>query len=191
MIPFPDKKYKIIYADPAWSYSDKALAGNRGAGCKYDVMTLELIQALPVNTIADDDCILFLWATYPLIQEALDVIKEWGFTYKTKAFTWVKKTKIGTYFMGMGNWTRANDEIVLLAVKGKPKRVDCGISSIVVTDIQEHSEKPDEVRQRIVKLCGDIPRIELFARTKIHGWDVWGNDPKLKLEPLEAFQYEI
>lgn len=191
MIPFPDKKYEIIYADPAWSYSDKALAGNRGAGCKYDVMTLELIKALPVNTIADDDCILFLWATYPLIQEALDVIKAWGFTYKTKAFTWVKKTKIGTYFMGMGNWTRANDEIVLLAVKGKPKRVDCGVSSIVVTDIQEHSEKPDEVRQRIVKLCGDLPRIELFARTKIHGWDVWGNDPKLKLEPLEAFQYEI
>ena len=191
MIPFPDKKYKIIYADPAWSYSDKALAGNRGASCKYDVMTLELIKALPVNTIADDDCILFLWATYPLIQEALDVIKAWGFTYKTKAFTWVKKTKIGTYFMGMGNWTRANDEIVLLAVKGKPKRVDCGISSIVVTDIQEHSEKPDEVRQRIVKLCGDISRIELFARTKIHGWDTWGNDSKLKLEPLEAFQYEI
>jgi len=191
LIPFPDKKYKIIYADPAWSYSDKALAGNRGASCKYDVMTLELIKALPVNTIADDDCILFLWATYPLIQEALDVIKAWGFTYKTKAFTWVKKTKIGTYFMGMGNWTRANDEIVLLAVKGKPKRVDCGISSIVVTDIQEHSEKPDEVRQRIVKLCGDISRIELFARTKIHGWDTWGNDSKLKLEPLEAFQYEI
>lgn len=188
MIGFPTKKYKIIYADPAWSYSDKALAGNRGAGCKYEVMTLEQIKALPVQTIADDDCILFLWATYPLIQEALDVIKSWGFTYKTKAFTWVKKTKIGTYFMGMGNWTRANDEVVLLAVKGKPKRKDCGISSIIVSDIQEHSEKPDEVRQRIIKLCGDIPRIELFARTKIHGWDTWGNDANLKLEPLEAFQ---
>jgi len=184
---FPDKKYKIIYADPAWTYSDKALAGNRGAGCKYDLMTLQTIKDLPVQTIADDDCVLFLWATYPLIQEALAVIKAWGFTYKTKAFTWIKKNKNGTYFMGMGNWTRANDEIVLLATKGKPKRIDCGISSIVVTDIQEHSEKPDEVRQRIIKLCGDLPRIELFARTKIHEWDVWGNDAKLALEPLERY----
>lgn len=180
-------KYKIIYADPPWTYSDKALAGNRGASCKYDTMTLQEIKDLPVQDIADEDCILFLWATYPLMQEALDVIKAWGFQYKTKAFTWVKKTKTGTFFMGMGNWTRANDEVVLLATKGKPQRVDAGVSSIIVSDIQEHSEKPDEVRQRIVKLCGDLSKIELFARTKIHGWDTWGNDEKLQLEPLEAY----
>src|SRR5690348_8421511 len=135
MIPFPSKKYKIIYSDPAWTYSDKALAGNRGAGCKYDLMTLDLIKALPVSTIADDDCILFLWATFPLIQEALDVIKAWGFEYKTVAFTWVKHNSIGTNFMGMGNWTRANAEVVLLATKGKPKRIDAGVGQIITTII--------------------------------------------------------
>lgn len=190
MIPFQNKKYKIIYADPPWEYDDKALAGDRGACCKYDVMDIEQIKSLPIGSIADEDCILFLWATFPKIQEALDVIKAWGFQFKTKAFTWVKKNKNGTIFMGMGRWTRANDEVCLLAVKGSPKRLDAGISSIIMSDIQDHSEKPDEARQRIIRLVGDLPRIELFARTKIHGWDTWGNDKKLQLEPLEAFKNE-
>lgn len=182
-----DKKYKIIYADPPWQYDDKALAGNRGAGCKYDVMNIEQIKQLPVNQIADDECVLFLWATYPQLREAFDVIDAWGFVYKTKAFTWIKKNKNGTLFMGMGNWTRANDEVCLLAVKGKPKRIRADVHSIIISDIQDHSEKPDEARTRIVKLLGDLPRIELFARSKIHGWDVWGNDSRLQHEPLESF----
>jgi len=181
------KKYKIIYADPPWEYTDKALSGDRGACCKYPVLSLEDLKQLPVSKITDDDCILFLWATFPLIQEALDLINVWGFTYKTKAFTWVKKNKNGTIFMGMGNWTRSNDEICLLATKGKPKRIDAGISSVVISNIQEHSKKPDEVRKRIIQLVGDLPRIELFARTKIHGWDTFGDDHKLQLEPLEKF----
>lgn len=187
MTPFPSKKYKIIYSDPAWTYSDKALAGNRGASCKYDTMTLDEIKSLPVSIISDDDCILFLWATYPLIQEALDVMKAWGFTYKTVAFTWIKINYNGTNFIGMGNWTRSNAEIVLLGVKGKPKRINAGIKQIIQYPIQEHSKKPDIVRQNIIKLCGDLPRIELFARNKAFGWDSWGNDEKLELQPLEKF----
>ena len=184
---FPTKKYKIIYADLPLTYNDKALAGNRGAGCKYDLMTDDELLKLKVSELADDNCILFLWATFPKIQECLNCIKAWGFTYKTVAFTWIKKSGNGTNFMGMGRWTRANAEIVLLATKGKPKRIDAGVKQIIESTIAKHSQKPDEVRKRILKLCGDISRIELFARTKVHGWDVWGNDEKLENQPLEAF----
>ena len=184
----PDKKYQIILTDPAWQYDDKALAGNRGACCKYDVMNLADLKLIPVWNIADENCILFMWATFPKLNEALELIKVWGFEYKTVAFTWVKKGKnTSKYFIGMGRWTRANAEICLLAIKGKPKRIDAGISQIIDTPVRKHSQKPDIVRSKIIQLCGDLPRIELFARTKVHGWDVIGNDEKLQNEPLEAY----
>jgi N6-adenosine-specific RNA methylase IME4 len=172
----PDKKYNIIYADPPWSYRDKALAGNRGAGCKYSTQSTDWLNSLLVNNIADKDCILFLWVTMPKLSECFELIKEWGFVYKTSAFTWVKKNKkADSWFMGMGNWTRANSEICLLATKGKPKRINAGVRSVVDTPIERHSKKPDCVRDRIVDLCGDLPRIELFARQKYEGWDAWGD----------------
>lgn len=171
-----DKKYNIIYADPAWSYDDKALAGNRGAGCKYQVLSNYDVTRINVEDIADDDCILFMWVTYPKLQEGLDCIKAWGFTFKTVAFTWVKKYSNGDNFMGMGRWTRANAEICLLATKGKPKRIDAGVRQIIESVPERHSKKPDVIREKIVQLCGDLPRIELFARQKTEGWDVWGNE---------------
>ena len=186
-LPFPDKKYKIIYADLPLTYDDKALAGNRGAGCKYDLMTDEELLNLPIAGIADDDCILFLWATYPKLQLCLDCIKSWGFQYKTVAFTWVKKNGNGTNFMGMGGWTRANAEIVLLATKGYPKRINAGINQIIETIPKEHSKKPDIIRSKILQLVGDLSRIELFPRTLISGWDTWGNDEKLQNTPLEEW----
>lgn len=87
------KKYKIIYADPPWSYKDKALAGNRGAICKYPVMGGAELLALPIHKIAADDCILFLWVTMPKLNECFELIKAWGFDYKTVGFTWIKKNK--------------------------------------------------------------------------------------------------
>jgi len=87
----------------------------------------------------------------------------------------------------MGRWTRSNSEFVLLARRGKTKRKSKRISQIISSEVKGHSNKPDRVRKKILELVGDLPRIELFARTKIHGWDVWGNDPKLELQPLEAF----
>ena len=170
----PDRLFNIILADPAWSYNDKALAGNRGACCKYDVMSIEDIKNLGVSKIAADDCILFLWVTYPKLNEVFDVIKAWGFQYKTVAFTWVKKYKNGGNFMGMGRWTRANAEICLLATKGKPKRISASVRQIIESVPERHSKKPDIVRDKIVQLCGDIPRIELFARERVEGWDSWG-----------------
>jgi len=176
-IKFPNKKYNIIYADPPWSYRDKALAGNRGASCKYPTQSADWLNSLPVKNISNENCVLFLWVTMPKLNECFELIKEWGFEYKTCAFTWVKKNKKSdSWFMGMGRWTRANSEICLLATKGKPKRINAGVRSVVDTPIEKHSKKPDCVRQRIVDLCGDLPRIELFARQKTLGWDCWGNE---------------
>jgi N6-adenosine-specific RNA methylase IME4 len=187
-------KYSIIYADPPWTYMDKASAGNRGAFYKYDLMDDNDIYSIPVSEIADDDCILFIWATFPKIAEALETIKAWGFTYKTVAFTWVKTNKKSdSLFWGMGRWTRSNAEVCLLATKGKPKRINAGVHSVVMSPIGRHSAKPAEVRDRIVSLVGDLPRIELFARSASDGWDVWGNEiePTVYLDtsdPLEPFK---
>jgi N6-adenosine-specific RNA methylase IME4 len=170
-------KYQIIYADPPWQYTDRANAGKRGAEHKYSVMTIEDIKALPVKNITADDCILFLWVTFPMIQEGLDTIKAWGFSYRTVGFNWIKRNKkTETWFMGMGNWTRSNSEICLIGVKGRPIRISASVRQIIDTPIECHSKKPDIVRDRIVQLVGDLPRIELFARQKTEGWDVWGNE---------------
>lgn len=172
-----DKKYNIIYADPPWIYKDKALAGNRGACCKYNLMTINEIINLPINKISDKDCILFMWVTMPKLNECFEVIKSWGFKYKTCAFTWIKQNKKSeSLFWGMGRWTRANAEICLIATKGKPKRISAKVHSVIISKIREHSRKPDETRERIVQLCGDLPRIELFARQQVEGWDCWGNE---------------
>ena len=174
------KKYNIIYADPPWSYKS-APHGKDGAGIwglaqnHYDTMKLPDIMKLPIDGISHDDCFLFMWATFPQIQEALDVIRAWGFQYKTVAFTWVKKTKDNSNAVGMGWYTRANAEVCLVAKKGTPKIINHGVRQIVESMREKHSKKPDEVRDRILQLCGDVPRIELFARDKFSGWDSWGN----------------
>jgi len=177
IIPFPNKKYNIIYADPPWSYRDKVLAGNRGACCKYPVKTNEWLKTLPVKMLADTNCILFLWVTMPKLNECFDLIKNWGFKYKTCAFTWVKKNKRApSWFWGMGRWTRANAELCLLSTCGHPKRISASVHSIIDTPIEQHSKKSDIVRDKIVELCGDIPRIELFARQRVNGWSCWGDE---------------
>lgn len=170
-------KYNIILADPPWAYKDKRNNDSAYGAMTYQTMPLDEIKALPVKDIADTNCMLFLWATFPNLQPALDVIKAWGFTYKTVAFSWVKTNKKnGKPFFGCGFYTKANAEVCLLGVKGKPIKVSNKVSSIVITPREEHSKKPDVVRERIVELCGDIPRIELFARQQTPGWDVYGNE---------------
>lgn len=175
MIPLPHKKYNVIYADPPWGYRNK---GTRAAAFKhYDTMTIEGIKHIPVGDIASDDCALFIWATFPMLKDALEVIEVWGFEYKTVAFNWVKQNKNGEgLFMGLGNWTRSNSEICLLAVKGKPKRISASVRSVILSPVLRHSQKPAEVRDRIAELMGNLPRIELFARETAPGWDSWGNE---------------
>lgn len=170
------KRYNVLYVDPPWHYRDKCLSGERGVEFQYSTMTPRQIRSLPVEQICEDDCALFLWATMPQLDVAMSVLKAWGFEFKTVAFTWVKRTTHWKLAWGMGSWTRANPEIVLLGVKGKPKRVSKGVHSIVEARVREHSRKPDQVRERIVELMGDVPRVELFAREKDSGWDSWGDE---------------
>ena len=133
------------------------------------------ICGLPVADISDDNSILFLWATFPELQEALDVIKAWGFEYKTVGFTWVKKNKNGGNFFGVGWYTKSNAEVCLIGVRGKSPKVSNSVSSIVEAVSDGHSCKPDIIREKIVQFCGDCPRIELFATQKVDGWDSIGN----------------
>jgi len=153
------------------------------------VMDIKDIQNLPVNSIADKNSILCMWATFPILPNCIDLVKKWGFDYSTVLFTWIKTNKnTNSWFWGCGNYTRSNAEIVILGKKGSsPPRQSKSISQIIIAPIAQHSKKPNIVRTKIVKLFGNLPRIELFARTKIHGWDTWGNDKKLQNEPLEAF----
>lgn len=174
-----DKQYSIIYADPPWTYQTWSGKGKekKSAENHYECMSREAIQKLPVKELAADDCVLFLWVTFPCLEEGLELIKKWGFTYKTCGFTWVKRNrKRDSFFWGLGYWTRANAELCLLATRGNPKRVSRGVHQICDARIREHSRKPDEIRERIVQLCGDLPRIELFARQRVAGWDCWGNE---------------
>ena len=172
------KKYNVIYADPPWAYRAWSKKGNgRSAESHYSTMSIEDIKALPVGELADKDCALFMWITFPLLKEAWEVIEAWGFTYKSVAFVWIKQNKKSpSLFWGMGYWTRANAELCIIATKGSPKRMSRRVHQVIMTHIEEHSKKPQEARIRIEKLMGDVPRIELFARQKSEGWDVWGNE---------------
>lgn len=134
---------------------------------------------MPVNSItAGDGCALFMWATFPMLREALELIEAWGFEYKTIAFCWVKQNKNSDgIFKGMGYYTRSNAEICLLATRGRVlERKSRSVSSVIISHIERHSKKPAETRDRIVELFGDLPRIELFARETAPVWDCWGNE---------------
>ncbi|SFH33403.1 N6-adenosine-specific RNA methylase IME4 [Lachnospiraceae bacterium NLAE-zl-G231] len=182
-----EKRYNIIYADPPWQYRVYSKKGaGRSAESHYPTMQIEEIRALPVERIAAENCALFLWLTFPNLRESLTVLDAWGFTYKTIAFVWVKlNKKAPTLFWGMGYWTRANVELCLLATRGRPRRQCAGVHQVIMAPVEQHSKKPDIVREKIVALMGDLPRVELFARQATPGWDVWGNEVEsdLSLSP--------
>lgn len=192
MISLPDKKYHIIYADPPWQYTDKKKEGRTKCGAEnhYPCMSTVELCSLPIKKIAEDNAVLFLWATFPMIWDALPVILNWGFRYKTLGFSWIKTNKDGTPWFGVGAYAKSNCEVCLMATRGKVGRLIKGVesdpkdilrvqtnhvSSVIMSPRSEHSRKPVEVRDRIVELFGDISRIELFARQQTPGWDVWGN----------------
>lgn len=182
-------KYAVIYADPPWQYrvwSKKGLG--RSAERHYQTQSLDYLKRLDIPAISQDDCALLMWATFPCLEQALALGQTWGFTYKTVAFTWVKKNiKSDTLFVGMGHYTRANAEIVLLFTKGKPlKRVNRDVQQVLISKRGRHSEKPDEIRKRIVRLFGEVKRIELFARESAQvdfkGWDVFGYEASKSID---------
>ena len=161
-----NKKYNIIYADPPWTYRDKCSSGKRGAEFKYPVLNDEDLQKLNVKEICEKDCILFLWVTMPKLQEGLDLIKAWGFEYKTCAFTWVKKNKkSNSWFWGMGRYSRSNAELCLLVTKGKPKRVSAAVHSIVESPIERHSKSQAKLGTELL-IFAEIYRELSFSQRK-------------------------
>jgi N6-adenosine-specific RNA methylase IME4 len=171
------KRYNIIYADPPWKrdrWSDKAQF--KSGEKHYPTMTIEELCALPVSELAEDNALLFMWVVGFELRGAMEVMKAWGFEYKTIAFNWVKTNADTSIFMGLGHWTRQNSEICLMGKRGKPKRVRADVMQVIIAPRMRHSKKPLEVRERIVNLAGDLPRVELFARGRVGGWDAWGNE---------------
>lgn len=177
-----NNKYKIIYADPAWPFNSKKTGGSMTSGSEHQyksVMTIEDIKALPVAELADDNCLLVMWYVSSQPQEALDVVKAWGFKLRNmNGFVWNKLTNKGNNHFGMGFYTRAGAECAIIATKGKPSDivVDHGVRQLRSSMLGAHSEKPAEFRDDIVRLAGDVPRIELFSRHDVTGWDRWGNE---------------
>jgi len=177
-----DKKYSIILADPPWSYRDKKCNG----ACEFHYPTMRIgdICALPVERITEKDCVLFLWATYPMLREAMRLIEAWGFTYKTIGFQWIKQNRSGKgRFFGLGRWTRGNTEPCLIATRGKPQRVSASVGQLIEWPLGRHSAKPPIVRDKIAELMGGGAAIELFARQGAPGWDCWGNEAPIEDAP--------
>ena len=171
-------KYKTILADCPWEYENKKgdLAARGAATSAYSVMPLEEIKRLPVKYIAHEDSLLLLWATSPKLSEALEVIKAWGFEYRTIAFVWCKLNPLAVgMYSGLGSWVNSNVEFVLLAKRGSPKRLNKNVKQLLFAPRKEHSRKPDEIFDRIEQLS-EGPFIELFARRKREGWSAWGNE---------------
>jgi len=180
------QKYKIIYADPAWSYQndkDATFDCTTVKGMRrppYSVLGSRTIMNFQVNNIADENCILFIWTTDYHLAKCLDVIRAWGFEYKTVGFTWSKRNKNGSPVCFMGAYTmKSGIELCLIATKGKHAHKIVrkhNVRAYYESCREQHSKKPDAIRDRIVEMCGDVPRIELFARQQTDGWDVWGNE---------------
>lgn len=170
-----EKKYQIIYADPPWSYQDKSKSHGGGAESHYECMKTEDMAKLSIP--AEDNAVLFMWCTYPQLEEGLKLMKAWGFKFKTVAFTWVKENKDKSIYMGMGRHTRANAEICLLGVKGKGlPRKNASIYNTQIHPRTKHSEKPQKFAIDIISLYGEASRLEMFARKKMWGFDSWGNE---------------
>lgn len=170
-------KYNIIYADPPWSYRNKRTGGSMisGSEAKYSVMSIEDIAKLPVIDIADKNSALFLWTTTPMLQDAFYIMNEWGFKYKT-AIYWRKIMSLG-----MGYWYRGQVEVCLLGIRGKVKAFRIQKANFIQTKALRHSQKPKEMR-KLIEATKLEPRIELFAREKVEGWDCWGNEIESDIE---------
>jgi len=166
--------YDIIYADPPWAYRNKKTGGSMvsGAEAKYPTMSVDEISALPIKDIASKNSVLFMWATVPLMPEAFQVMKAWGYKYKTM-ITWRKIMSLG-----MGYWFRGQCEHLLLGVRGQVKAFRLQEPNFIQAKVLAHSEKPEEFRQLIERATSKMPSrnsVELFARRRVTGWDVFGN----------------
>jgi len=167
---WPEGKYRVIYADPPWSYGDER-SGMGGAIDHYNTMSLEDIKDLSVKELAEDNAVLFMWATAPLLEEAFEVVNAWGFKYKTNII-WNKVKP------NLGNYTSVRHEHLIIATKGSctPDNTQRFNSVQTIERRGRHSEKPEEFRNIIETLYTYGNKIELFSRKKVEGWEVYGNE---------------
>ena len=182
------KKYKVIYADPAWQFNSKKTGGSMssGAGQHYTVTSIEDIKAMPVKDLCEDDCLLVMWWVGAMPQEAIDLCHAWGFKLcNMNGFVWRKLTVTGKPFFGMGHTTRAGSESAIIGYRGKLSNLirSKSVRAVVETDgffipeeVGKHSEKPQVFRDQIIELVGKASKIELFSRKKVRGWDCYGNE---------------
>lgn len=167
--------YDLIMADPPWLYENWSEAGeHKNATSKYACMDLDSIKALPVSNLAAGDCVLWLWATNPLLPQAIEVMSSWGFRFKT-AGTWTKRTVNGKLAFGTGYVLRSANEPFLIGTVGAPK-TSRNVRSVVDAVAREHSRKPDEAFRSAEQLVPNARRLELFSRESRLGWDNWGNE---------------
>lgn len=182
-----DKKYSIIYADPPWQFSNNKTGGSlkSSAESKYMTTSIEDLKAMDVNALAADDALLVMWWVGSMPQEAIDLVNAWGFTLKNmNGIVWNKLTANNNPHFGMGFYTRAGSESCLIATKGKFKPASRSVRAVFRAEEQiqfegkvlRHSEKPKQVRELIIELAGDLPRLEMFNRDD--SWDVFGNESK-------------
>lgn|SRR3990167_35976 len=180
--------YDIVYADPPWEYKSKGMYQEtfpkrkqtrryQGVNDQYKTLGIDQLKNLEVKKIVAKNCALFLWAVDSHLPEALELIKAWGFKYRSIAFIWVKRSSKNKLCANVGAWTMKNAEICLIATRGnmaKYKEAN-NVYQIIEAERTKHSKKPNEARNRIETIFGDKRRIELFAREKFYGWDVWGD----------------
>jgi N6-adenosine-specific RNA methylase IME4 len=179
-------KFSVILADPPWRFApmgiDPSVVADRYKGrsaeSHYDTMGSQELTSLPVASIAGNPSVLFLWTTSPFLSHAICTMSAWGFRYKTVAFAWIKQNKAGTdWASGMGWYTLSNVELCILGTKGATLKRQCrNVRQLVVAPRREHSRKPDEVRARIERMYGPVPKVELFARERADGWTCLGNE---------------
>ncbi|WP_411838608.1 MT-A70 family methyltransferase [Paracoccus sp. ME4] len=168
--------FDLIMADPPWRYEMRSEKGEaKSPSAHYDCMSINDICALPVESLAASDCLLWLWSLNTMLPQALKVIEAWGFTYKTGGH-WVKTTVKGKLNMGTGYILRGAGEPFLIATRGAPKIKDRGVRSVIMGQIREHSRKPEEAFQAAEKLMPDARRIEVFSRQRRAGWSNWGHE---------------
>lgn len=177
------QKYNVIYADPPWDFSSRYTSGTkpRHINEKYDTMSNKDIIGLgkQIQQLTSKNAVCFMWTTNVHLLEALRALKSWGFTYRTIAFVWVKMGKSRKVQVNMGMWTMPGSEICLLGVKGMPHKFlkARNVQQVVIKPRTVHSKKPQEVRDRIVKMFGEkVKYLELFAREKVYPFDVFGNE---------------
>jgi N6-adenosine-specific RNA methylase IME4 len=171
IIALPEKRYGVIYADPEWRFEpwSRETGMDRAADNHYPTSELETIKNRSVHELAADDCVLFMWATSPMLKDAIEVMRAWGFRYVT-SFVWVKD-KIGT-----GYWFRNKHETLLVGVKGEVPAPAPGTQadSVISAPVARHSEKPEVFYEIIERYFSTLPKIELNARRRRAGWDAWG-----------------